>query len=282
MESRNRFYLPEEEQSFLKGLLSFLDEPLDYSDGFSSGYSSGSSEQLNVPVPDHFPFTSGHFSSFSCQDSGLSYGRASTSSRTFNMSWTESSTGLRVSTREQKSFEVSTHLPQLPVFQRKPPVSPMPTSIPVTHKEKQSFFRKNCGKLLMPELNNHPLKLGMMVREREGETAVQVPAKKPANQTRIYPKRPSFPLSPPKETKSKLVCRFCMKNGEPDFVYTSHFLKYPNGMINCPILKRYVCDLCGATGDYAHTRKYCPRYEEVTAQMEFKLSLWALANRHKL
>lgn len=52
-------------------------------------------------------------------------------------------------------------------------------------------------------------------------------------------------------------CKFCYKNGELSDIYLSHVTKSSNGNIICPILRKYVCDLCGATGDKAHTRKYC-------------------------
>ncbi|XP_066248553.1 uncharacterized protein nanos [Euwallacea similis] len=57
------------------------------------------------------------------------------------------------------------------------------------------------------------------------------------------------------------ICRFCFKNREPELVYTSHETKASDGTVTCPILRRYTCDLCGATGAYSHTRKYCPLYE---------------------
>lgn len=53
-------------------------------------------------------------------------------------------------------------------------------------------------------------------------------------------------------------CRFCKQNGESRRVYRSHTLKSANGNVVCPILWNYTCPICGATGDYAHTRRYCP------------------------
>lgn len=53
-------------------------------------------------------------------------------------------------------------------------------------------------------------------------------------------------------------CRFCKQNGETTRVYRSHRLKSEDGKVTCPILRNYTCPICEATGDYAHTRKYCP------------------------
>jgi len=55
------------------------------------------------------------------------------------------------------------------------------------------------------------------------------------------------------------TCGFCIKNGETEEVYMSHRLKTRDGRILCPILRSYVCPFCAATGDWAHTRQYCPR-----------------------
>lgn len=54
------------------------------------------------------------------------------------------------------------------------------------------------------------------------------------------------------------VCGFCRQNGESAEIYTSHRLKARNGRVLCPVLRNYVCPTCGATGDTAHTRHYCP------------------------
>lgn len=61
-------------------------------------------------------------------------------------------------------------------------------------------------------------------------------------------------------------CSFCLKNGERQCVYGSHELKNEQGIVLCPILRRYVCGICGATGDQAHTRKYCPWNVEVSVE----------------
>ncbi|KAG2469450.1 nanos homolog 2-like [Polypterus senegalus] len=53
-------------------------------------------------------------------------------------------------------------------------------------------------------------------------------------------------------------CRFCKQNGETMEIYMSHRLKGDDGVVLCPILRRYVCPFCKATGDRAHTRNYCP------------------------
>lgn len=54
------------------------------------------------------------------------------------------------------------------------------------------------------------------------------------------------------------LCNFCKHNGESRHVYASHQLKTSEGVVVCPILRHYVCPLCEATGDQAHTLKYCP------------------------
>jgi len=55
------------------------------------------------------------------------------------------------------------------------------------------------------------------------------------------------------------VCKFCYSNGEAESQYRSHQLKSSSGLVTCPVLRSFVCPICKATGDFAHTQRYCPR-----------------------
>ncbi|XP_056425087.1 nanos homolog 3 [Hyla sarda] len=55
-----------------------------------------------------------------------------------------------------------------------------------------------------------------------------------------------------------IPCTFCKHNGEAPSLYNAHSLKNNTGRVVCPILRSYTCPQCGATGDKAHTRRFCP------------------------
>ncbi|KAF2362445.1 Zinc finger nanos-type, partial [Trinorchestia longiramus] len=58
-----------------------------------------------------------------------------------------------------------------------------------------------------------------------------------------------------KNSKVPEHCKFCRNNFEED-IY--HQFKDSLGRVVCPVLSKHVCELCGARGPAAHTRKYCP------------------------
>jgi len=78
-----------------------------------------------------------------------------------------------------------------------------------------------------------------------------------------HPMRPPPFSSRSSKPKSEMgclrECAFCKSNGETAEFYKSHFLKDPVGRVRCPILQRYQCPFCYATGENAHTRRYCPK-----------------------
>eukprot|EP00092_Neocalanus_flemingeri_P016138 GFUD01017466.1.p1 GENE.GFUD01017466.1~~GFUD01017466.1.p1 ORF type:complete len:263 (-),score=75.72 GFUD01017466.1:80-868(-) len=57
-------------------------------------------------------------------------------------------------------------------------------------------------------------------------------------------------------------CKFCHSNGESVAQYRSHQLKNASGLVTCPVLRSFICPICKATGDFAHTQRYCPQNKD--------------------
>ena len=53
-------------------------------------------------------------------------------------------------------------------------------------------------------------------------------------------------------------CAFCKKNRETPEFYRTHVVKDSRGKVICPVLRKYTCPVCQATGDRAHTLRHCP------------------------
>ncbi|CEF61272.1 Zinc finger, nanos-type domain-containing protein [Strongyloides ratti] len=75
-----------------------------------------------------------------------------------------------------------------------------------------------------------------------------------------------------KSSKQNLHCSFCFNNervrcerqkiefnaSNPKGLWNKHNNKNDKGIVTCPFLRKLVCPSCGATGDFAHTRRHCP------------------------
>ncbi|XP_013804152.2 nanos homolog 1 [Apteryx mantelli] len=90
---------------------------------------------------------------------------------------------------------------------------------------------------------------------------------------------PAHPRAAARLLKPELqVCVFCRNNKEAVALYTTHILKGPDGRVLCPVLRRYTCPLCGASGDNAHTIKYCP-LSKMQAAKQLKHARTALGKK---
>lgn len=68
-------------------------------------------------------------------------------------------------------------------------------------------------------------------------------------------------------------CKFCKNNGEPPESYRSHVLRDNFGRLICNVLRSHKCEECGADGDNAHTKNYCPLVKEKKLKMALPVAL---------
>uniref|UniRef100_A0A8B9IUV8 Nanos C2HC-type zinc finger 1 n=1 Tax=Amazona collaria TaxID=241587 RepID=A0A8B9IUV8_9PSIT len=92
------------------------------------------------------------------------------------------------------------------------------------------------------------------------------------------PQPPQPQHAPPLLLPANELCVFCRNNKEAVALYTTHILKGPDGRVLCPVLRRYTCPLCGASGDNAHTIKYCP-LSKMQAARQLKHARTALGKK---
>ncbi|CAK1594874.1 unnamed protein product [Parnassius mnemosyne] len=91
----------------------------------------------------------------------------------------------------------------------------------------------------------------------------------------------SVPNSLKDEIRSSKICAFCRKNGERPDIYMGHSVREKIGgayIVTCPILKEYVCSVCGATGENAHTKTYCPVLRDCNNGMRLQSATILLKN----
>lgn len=123
----------------------------------------------------------------------------------------------------------------------------------VGHVGSPSAFSRSgssANNLLQHNTHDHhrPLPISQSVYVGSGVPAVR------------YPSRLYYCVNTENHTINKLVehyCTFCFKNKEPPEVFGSHLVRDATRTI-CPKLRALRCKHCNATGDNAHTIKYCP------------------------
>ncbi|XP_050075497.1 uncharacterized protein LOC126562936 [Anopheles maculipalpis] len=75
-----------------------------------------------------------------------------------------------------------------------------------------------------------------------------------------------FRKTPNKNNSKAEHCVFCLNNGATKAEYESHQCKDEWGDVICPVLQKFVCSRCNASGKNAHTAKYCPEKPIITLE----------------
>ena len=93
------------------------------------------------------------------------------------------------------------------------------------------------------------------------------------HESRESPQQPSQPNQQQRNVSHShrrhfddILCPFCRKNGETQKIYRSHAIRDESGNVTCPVLRRYTCPICKATGGRAHTISHCPSSSSMASQ----------------
>lgn len=137
-----------------------------------------------------------------------------------------------------------------------------------TERIRQDFIRNGIDSGIVTPLpsNQQPGISQWPLISLENQSVKRLP---PFN--RKTPLRADASQKPVTSTRCKLLpkgdedhCVFCYNNREEQETYTGHSCRDENGLVVCPKLRNYVCPYCRATGDMAHTKKYCPKKPIIT------------------
>lgn len=109
---------------------------------------------------------------------------------------------------------------------------------------------KHPKPLKMKQHANVELNIVEESKKAESIKSNRIPPSKKISLQFIAPDTPFLP--------NNQACVFCRNNGEEETVYRTHLVKDDIGDVICPILFRYTCPNCKATGTKAHTVGRCP------------------------
>uniref|UniRef100_A0A0N4ZZ27 Nanos-type domain-containing protein n=1 Tax=Parastrongyloides trichosuri TaxID=131310 RepID=A0A0N4ZZ27_PARTI len=136
-------------------------------------------------------------------------------------------------------------------------------------KMHQSLMYPNTESLCMNSIYNS-LKSKLSINRDPGSSMLSKPMKQPSS------KEDSIRgiLTQPGSVKAPKTyhCSFCYNNervkcerekkefnpNNPKGSWRKHNNKDEKGIVTCPALRNLICPSCGATGDYAHTKRHCP------------------------
>ncbi|VDL94020.1 unnamed protein product [Schistocephalus solidus] len=111
----------------------------------------------------------------------------------------------------------------------------------------------------IPHIYSMPLELSLRVKTLTYATAGTVKLDRGLlNQLLYFLRRIVKEIRRLDET-TQAICVFCRNNHETFEIYSSHRVKDRDGRVICPILRNIICPLCSATGDAAHTVRFCPQ-----------------------